>query len=92
MTVIVTISKLVNCDCFVHLIVISVTSYRALLPDLGVLVSVHYYSRDEGRVSGHGCRSQVAIIAVVMCRHECGTMELGVLRPHRTQESVSSDI
>ena len=24
-------------------------------------------------------RSQVAIIAVVMCRHECGIMELGLL-------------
>lgn len=55
-------------------------------------MSVHYYSLDEGRVSGYGCRSQVAIIAVVMCRHECGTMELGVLRLHRTQESGSTDM
>ena len=40
-------------------------------------MSVHYYGwGDEGRV---WTRSQVAIIAVVMCRHECGIMELGLL-------------
>ena len=54
-------------------------------------MSVHYYGwGDEGR---GGCldmvsRSQVAIIAVVMCRHECGIMELGLLKPHWTLECV----